>query len=167
MNNLHDVRGRFTSRKAKIRLWVVSILFIAITLTLAVIGGQEVYLTASQRVKDFFAPKVQTVVAETPEPTDMKDWVLWKVGQAGIDKYEAYAIVNCESRWNSEAINHANANGGNGTDLGLWQINTKYQPQVKLSCSLDWKCSTEEAIKIYKKRGNWSAWTCASIVGLK
>lgn len=167
MNKLHDIKGRFTSRKAKVRLWITGILLTAGILTLAVIGGQEVYLAASQRVKDLFTPKVQTVIAETPEPTDMRDWVLWKVEQAGIDKYEAYSIINCESKWNTESINHATANGGNGTDLGLWQINTKYQPQVKPSCSLDYKCSTEEAIKIYKKNKGWGAWSCASIVGLK
>ena len=167
MNKLHDIKGKFTSRKAKVRLWITCILLIAGVLTLAVIGGQEVYLTASQRVKDLFTPKVQTVIAESPEPTDMRDWVLWKVEQAGIDKYEAYAIVNCESRWNDQAT-HVNQDKENSVDMGLWMINTtKWQKQVSPECAYDYKCATEEAIKIYNKRGNWSAWTCASIVGLK
>jgi len=166
MNKYHDKRGRF-SKKQKISFYAISILVIAGVLALAVVGADEVYSRASQRVKDIFKPKVIEVTADTPEPTDMKDWVLWKVKSEGIDPYEAYSIINCESRWNPEAVNGSHNNGGNGTDLGLFQINTKYQPQVKPSCSLDYRCATEEAIKIYKKRGNWSAWTCASIVGLK
>lgn len=167
MNNNHGKDGRFT-KKQKISFYAISILVIAGVLACAVVGADEIYQRASLRVKDFFTPRIKTVIAETPEPTDMKDWVLWKVKQAGIDPYEAYAIVNCESRWNSEAINSATNNGGNGEDLGIFQINTKFQPQVKPSCSLDYKCATEEAIKIYKKNHNsWGAWSCAKIVGLK
>jgi hypothetical protein len=166
MNNKHDKIGRFSSKKAKIKFWGISIILIAITLAMAVVGAQEVYIQASQRVKDLFSPKVQTVTAETPEPTDMRDWVLWKVKEAGIDPYEAYSIINCESLWNPEQLQWK-AND-NGVDIGLWQINSYHQKQVKPSCSLDYKCATEEAIKIYQKRGNnWSAWNCAKIVGLK
>lgn len=144
-----------------------AILPIAVVLTLSVFGGQWLYFEAKDKITDIFTPEVKQAEAEITEPSNMKDWVLWRVERAGIDKYEAFAIVNCESRWNTEAINGADKNGGHGTDLGLWQINTKYQPQVKPSCSLDYKCSTDEAIKIYKSRGNWSAWSCSKVVGLK
>lgn len=166
MNKNHDKKGRF-SKKQKFSFYAISILVIAGVLACAVVGAESVYSKISQRVKNVFAPKVIEVTAETPEPADMKEWVLWKIKQAGMDPYEAYAIVNCESRWNPEAINSEVNNSGGGTDLGLWMINTKWQPHVKPSCSLDYRCSTEEAIKIYQKRGNWSAWTCAKIVGLK
>ena len=167
MNKLHDIKGRFTSRKAKIRLWIIMILVIAGILSCAVVGAGYIYNSGKEKIVNFFTPKVKVVVAETPEPTDMKEWVLWRVKKEGIDPYEAYAIINCESRWNPESINGSHNNGGNGTDLGLWQINTKYQSQVKPSCSLDYHCATDEAIKIYKKRGNWSAWACSEIIGLK
>lgn len=167
MNNYHNKRGKFASRKRKARLWGIFILFSSITLTLAVIGGQEVYVEASQRVKDLLNPKTIVAVAESPEPTDMKEWVLWTFKNAGIDPYEAYSIINCESRWNPEAVNGSHNNGGNGTDLGLLQINTKFQPQVKPSCSLDFKCATLASIEIYKKNHNsWQAWSCSRIVGL-
>lgn len=166
MNKYHDKKGKF-SKKQRISFYTISILLIAGILALAVVGADEVYARASQRVKDIFKPRVIEVVADTPEPTDMKDWVLWKFKQAGIDPYEAYAIINCESRWDPEAVNGSHNNGGNGTDLGLLQINTKYQPQVKPSCSLDYRCAVEASIEIYKKNHNsWKAWSCSRIVGL-
>lgn len=174
MNNLHDIKGRFTSRKAKVRLWITGILLTAGILTLAVIGGQEVYLTASQRVKDLFTPKVQTVIAETPEPTDMRDWVLWKVEQAGIDKYEAYAIIQKESKWDNQATGvNIHKDGTTSVDMGLWQLNiTKWHSKktdhyISPTCAYDYKCATEEAIKIYKDWKGWGAWTTAKDLGLK
>lgn len=167
MNFEHNKIGRFASKKAKIRIWVFGVLFTAITLTMAVIGAQEVYLTASNRIKDIFKPKTLTVIAETPEPTDMKEWVMWRVNKEGINPYEAYMIVQCESRWNDQATN-VNNDKEKSVDMGLWMINTtKWQKHVSPACAYDYKCATEEAIKIYQKRGNWSAWVCASIVGLK
>lgn len=159
-------KGRF-SRKQKISFYAVGILVTAGILACAVVGAESIYNQLSQRVKNVLSPKVTEVTADTLEPTDMKEWVLWRVKNAGIDPYEAYSIVNCESRWNPEAVNGSHNNNGNGTDLGLFQINTKFQPQVKPSCSLDYKCATDEAIKIYQKNhDSWQAWSCAKVVGL-
>lgn len=171
MNKIHDTRGKFSSKKAKIKIWGIIIIVIAATLALAIVGAQEVYSEAStrisQKIKDVFSPKVIEVKADTPEPTDMKEWVLWRVKNAGIDPYEAYSIVNCESRWNDQAT-HVNQDKENSVDMGIWMINTtKWQKHVSPECAYNYKCATEEAIKIYQKRGNWSAWACAKIVGLK
>lgn len=159
-------KGRF-SRKQKISFYAVGIVVTAGVLACAVVGAESIYNQLSQRVKNVLSPKVIEVTADTLEPIDMKEWVLWRVKQAGIDPYEAYAVIQRESKWNPEAIGHSAQNPGGGTDLGLWQINTKWQPQIKPSCSLDWKCSTEEAIKIHTKWKGWGAWTTAKDLGLK
>lgn len=159
----HNEKNYFLINK---RLAKRAILPIVGLMVLSVLGGQWLYFEAKDKITDIFTPEVKQAEATPLEPTELKDWVLWRVEKANIDKYEAFAIINCESKWNTEAINGADKNGGNGTDLGLWQINTKYQPNTKPSCSLDYKCATDEAIKIYKSRGNWSAWSCAKILGL-
>lgn len=98
-------------------------------------------------------------VAMAKEELPMKDWVLNEVKNAGLNEYEAYVIINCESRWNPDNTYN---NGDYGIDRGLWQINSKYHPEVSNSCSYDYKCATKEALRIYKERGNWSAWVCSN-----
>lgn len=173
MNKLHDRRGKFASRKRLISLWAVSIIFVAGTLALAVVGGQQVYLTASQRVKDLFSPKVEVAVAETPEPSDMKEWVLWRVSKEGINPYEAYMIIQKESQWDDQNTG-INTGAIPSVDMGLWQLNTtrfhskKTKHYISPTCAYEYKCATEEAIKIYKDWGNsWGAWTTAKDLGLK
>lgn len=165
MNKYHDKKtGKFT-KKQKISFYAITVLVIAGILACAVVGAQDIYQAGSQRVRDFFHPKVETAVAETPEPTDMKEWVLWRVGKAGIDPYEAYMIIQKESKWNPEAMQWKL--NDNGVDIGLWQINSYHHPEVKPSCSLDYKCATEAAIKIHDSWKGWGAWTTAKDLGLK
>lgn len=173
MNKNHDKKGKFASKRARISLWGISILFIALTLTLAVVGAQEVYIQASQRVKDLFSPKTQIVMAESPEPTDMKEWVLWRVAKDGIDPYEAYMIIQKESLWDDQNTG-INTGAIPSVDMGLWQLNTtrfhskKTKHYISPTCAYEYKCATEEAIKIYKDWGNsWGAWTTAKDLGLK
>ena len=92
-----------------------------------------------------------------PVELPMKEWVYnmleHKLGQHNADK--AMRLIHCESTWNPEAVGY---NKGS-VDLGLFQINTRYHPEVKPSCSLDYKCATREFIRIFNKRG-WNEWTC-------
>ena len=97
----------------------------------------------------------------------MKDWVLNAVAEAGINKFEAYDLIQCESRWQKEA-KLINKGGKLGTDRGIWMINDKFHPEVSNSDAFDYKKATKAAIKIYKKSGNsFRQWTCARILGLK
>lgn len=165
---------KIIKRNRKAKLVTGSILLSAGILALAVVGGQEVYNQASQRVKDMFNPKVIEVTADTLEPTDMKDWVLWKVKQAGIDPYEAYAIIQRESKWDNQATGvNIHKDGSTSVDMGLWQLNTtkwhskKTDHYISPACAYDYKCATEEAIKIHKSWKGWGAWTTAKDLGLK
>jgi len=87
-------------------------------------------------------------------------WELLTV-EGGLPDYEAaigMLIVKRESSWDKEAEQYLL--NDRGVDRGLWQINSYHQAQVSGSCAYDVYCSTREAIKIYKKRGNnWSAWS--------
>jgi hypothetical protein len=56
--------------------------------------------------------------------------------------------------------------GGVGKDIGYWQINTVYHPKVTEWCARDVKCSTDYAYKLFKARGNFSAWTCGRVYGV-
>lgn len=70
---------------------------------------------------------------------------------------EAFSIINCESRWKPHALN---VNQDGSVDRGLWQINSKYHPDVSNREAFDVVSSTLAAVEIYKERGNWSAWRC-------
>ena len=59
-------------------------------------------------------------------------------------------IIQCESRWNPEAINK----NTNGTyDLGLFQINTVHSKKINRIDSLDFKKNLDFGIAMFKKQG--------------
>ena len=89
------------------------------------------------------------------EELSMKGWVLNELFKNGINTKEAECVIQMESSWNSKTYN-VNINGTK--DIGLWQISNKWHNEVSDKCAYDFKCSTKEAIRIYKERGNWSAW---------
>lgn len=65
-----------------------------------------------------------------------------------------------------QAVNDNTTWGGVGQDVGYWQINNVYHPTVTEECAKDVKCSTDYAYKLYKERGDFSAWTCGRRYGL-
>lgn len=85
----------------------------------------------------------------------MRDYVLNEVKKSGLDEYEIYSLIKCESQWDINAIGR----NADSLDLGLWQLNTKHHSEVTPACSFSYKCSTQQAIKILKERG-FSEWTC-------
>lgn len=104
-------------------------------------------------------PVISPVVRNTDS---MQDYVLNRMKEAGISPYEAYMVINCESRWNPEAML---VNKDMSVDRGIWQISNKYHKEVSNSDAFDYKKATEHAIRIYKKSG-WREWTCGKINGL-
>ena len=107
---------------------------------------------------------VQRVTASAEQ--SVRDYVLDEVSKAGIDPYEAYAIINCESRWNTQAYNiNVGKNGHKSLDMGLWMLNGQYQ-KVTPECAFDHVCSTSYAIELIKKQG-FKPWVCAGILGIK
>jgi len=98
-----------------------------------------------------------------PEQTPIKDYVLKEVYKAGINPDEADKIIQCESQWKPDA-HMVNWNNKLGVDRGLFQINSLFHKEVSNACAYDYKCAVKEAIRIYKERGNWSAWSCNKIV---
>jgi hypothetical protein len=141
---------------------VLSCLFASACLLLGVVYGVS---KASLDYADYLFPAYITPSVNVPDrkPLTMKEWVLAEVKKAGMDVALADKIIACESNWRPDA--HAvNWNNKAGVDRGLWMINSLAHKDVSNACSYDFKCSTAEAIKIYKSRGNYSAWSCLPIV---
>ena len=96
--------------------------------------------------------------ASIPPALGSKNWILneWqKIGQ----REQAYAIIQCESRFDPWAI------GDDGNSRGLYQIHKKYNPDISTECAFNTVCSTKWAINEVKKNG-WKKWSCAKILGL-
>lgn len=89
-----------------------------------------------------------------------QDWIDREFRSAGLNPEYAKKIMLCESKGDENAINY---NGRYGTDNGLWQINSKYHPEVSRSCAYNWKCSTLATIQIVKQNG-WKQWVCSKFV---
>lgn len=107
------------------------------------------------------------VVVSRPviDNTDMVEWVMNRVEEVGINKYEAYMIIQRESGWREDiCIIEPNET----ISCGIWMLNTIHNNRgLTNACKLDYKCATEWAIKLYKERGGWSAWSVAKGLGLK
>lgn len=111
-----------------------------------------------------YEPVIQVNVPKiVKEEVNIREWVLNAVKEAGLNPKEADKIISCESKWNPDA-HQVNWDNRAGVDRGLWQINSFAHKDISNACSYDFKCSTLAAIKIYKSRGNWSAWTCSKIL---
>lgn len=150
---LRNPKGQYQSklrRKMMIEMFAV----------LCLIAFAAPTYVAIQIERDQF--QVAEVHAQTVKEIPMKEWVLKTVEEAGIDPYEAYVIISCESRWNPENRGIViQKNGVKSVDRGLWQLNDFHQKQISNSCAYDYKCATTEAIKIYKSWGSWGAWVCS------
>jgi hypothetical protein len=79
------------------------------------------------------------------------------VKEAGLNSDEADCLIKNESGWNPDA-HRVNWDNMAGVDRGLWQISSLFHKEVSNQCAYDPICSTKEAIRIAKDRGNWSAW---------
>ncbi len=113
-----------------------------------------------------FRPAYAMDTVKTPvmrENLTMEAWVMKTVKNAGLNEHKVWTLIFLESSWNPEAML---VNKDKSVDLGLFQINTKYHPEVSKACSLDYKCQTFAAIEIIKKRG-FKEWVAAKNIGLK
>jgi len=77
------------------------------------------------------------------EVAEMKKWVLTRVAEEGLETRIVETIINCESRWDPDAMG---VNTNKSVDLGLWQINSIHK-DISNADKLDYKKATEWAIK--------------------
>ena len=98
----------------------------------------------------FTPPNCQSIRSEQP----IIEYVRQEFNKAGLDSFIALKILDCESKYDINAI-HKNGNGS--TDYFLCQLNSRFYP-IPEGC--DWKCQTQMAIEIVKRRGfdEWSCW---------
>ena len=89
----------------------------------------------------------------------MQNEVMALIEEAGLNTYEAYAIIQCESSWNPDVISKLNTNGTQ--DLGLWQINSIHKDISNID-KLDYIKSTKWAIAKRLNDGHFGAWTCSN-----
>ncbi len=140
---------------------------VAIIIVISFVGSMSIHETAKADTLNtlnqglsWFGLNVSTTPKDEPvEPPElsMKDWVLQRVTAAGLDPDEVEIIINCESKWNSDAMG---VNYNHTADLGLWQINSIHK-DISNSDKLDYKKATDWAIEKRLKDGHWRAWSCA------
>jgi hypothetical protein len=96
-------------------------------------------------------------IVPTTTELPVKDWVLQRIAEAGLNQQEAEVIINCESKWNPDVIGF---NNNRTVDMGLWQINSIHK-DISNADKLDYKKATDWAIAKRLKDGSWSAWYCS------
>ena len=94
----------------------------------------------------------------------MQNEVMTLIKESGLNMYEAYAIIQCESSWDPDA-HGVNWNNKAGVDRGLFQISSLYHPEVSNACAYDPICNTKEAIRIHNEWNGWGAWSCGKLLG--
>jgi len=79
----------------------------------------------------------------------------WKgVGGSTSKCSVAVAVAWAESRGNPRA----RGQNSDSYDRGLWQINSKWHPDVSDSCAYDAKCNAAQAKRISSNGNNWQPW---------
>ena len=95
------------------------------------------------------------------ENLDNYTWTKKQWENAGAKWEEVWAVIQAESTWQQEAWN---CNTNQTLDIGLYQLNLYYH-DISPACAIDLKCSTKEAIKIWKEQG-WTPWYGAKKLNL-
>lgn len=82
--------------------------------------------------------------------------------KAGVPKQNvavAVAVCLAESTGFPGAVNNSNSGESAGSrDRGLWQINSKWHPEVSDQCAFDPECNARAMAKISKGGTAWGAW---------
>jgi len=68
----------------------------------------------------------------------------------------AVAVALAESRCNPDATG---TNTDGSRDRGLWQINSRWHPEVSDACAYDAQCNANEAYRISSQGTSWTPWT--------
>jgi hypothetical protein len=113
-----------------------------------------------------YAPKPTYASYEKPvnEKQQIINYIISTFGKYSDD---AIAIAKCESGLNPRALNDNTKWGGVSQDLGVFQINKKYQGVTNSEFLYDYKINTNIAWNIFQNRGyNWGAWTCSRTLGI-
>jgi hypothetical protein len=138
---------------------------ISLAIAISFVGSMLFVQTAKADFSSTFGNVFQTIndtlksteeVVIEPE-LPMKDWVLNRIAEAGLNPAEAEAIIKCESVWNDDAMGF---NQNHTADLGLWQINSIHK-DISNADKLDYKKATDWAIQKRQKDGSWRAWSCS------
>ena len=90
------------------------------------------------------------------KPSDLCARVGYDAGWRGNTLKTAIAIGMAESTCNPAAY-HTNSDGS--IDRGLWQINSRWQPEGSKTCAYDAKCNGKEANRIYREARGFSPWS--------
>lgn len=130
------------------------------------ISGVIIWFCLTLTINNYFILKVMITHVEaknlteaqisSEKPISVEDTVLEMVREAGLNPYEAWAIINCESRWKADAIG-VNTNGT--YDRGLWQINSIHK-DINNTDAMNYVKATKWAITKRLNDGHWGAWTC-------
>jgi len=72
-------------------------------------------------------------------------------------------IIDCESKWNTNAIN---VNKDGSVDRGIFQVNNKYHPTLTNEKAFDFKANIDYGISLYKRNGV-RPWVCSRILNIK
>ena len=127
---------------------------LVIIITYPILDSQIIKLARSEWhiEKTYQSKLIKTVRAEAYQPT-MKEWVLDRVEESGLDRNKVDCLLWHESHYYQYAINK----NSNGTfDTGLWQINDIHN--ISREDTFDYKKATEWSIKKIKHDGNYEAW---------
>lgn len=117
----------------------------------------EIAVAKGEDQTDKITESTIAIVIDIEQELPIKEWVLQQVAEAGLNPREAEIIIDCESRWNTDAMGF---NYNRTADLGLWQINSIHK-DITNADKFDYKKATEWAIAKRLKDGHWGAWTCA------
>jgi hypothetical protein len=151
-----------TNKKRKMLIWQIKtvslfIIFSAVALFATWIEFGLLTMPTANVEASYRKPEVEKV----KEPT-MQEWVMGEIRKAGLNEYEAWAFINSESRWNTDAVN---INNNRTYDAGIWQINSIHK--ISNACKFDYQYATKWAIEKRLHDGNWSAWYGARAQGIK
>lgn len=118
------------------------------------------YLSPNQTVKTNNQGSMVTHQAEASEIDEdklpMKDYILYKVEQAGLNPQEVACLVEHEGGW-SETAYHVNNN--HTVDVGPFQGNSvHFGKSTDIKCMTDYKCATKWFIQKRLADGNYNAW---------
>lgn len=154
----------YKTKKVKTQILYWKILTGSMFLAVIIMGavGTHTNKVMSAEPSTVTVPRPELLIEEVKAPETLKEMVN-RVAKEENFPYVSYIykLIDCESKWNPNALNINNK--GLGIDLGLLQLNTKYNPTISMKDMLDPEFSTRYAMREILA-GRQSRWVCDGLV---
>jgi hypothetical protein len=103
--------------------------------------------------------KKKVIKKKVVKATGVRAIIIAAAKRYGVSANTMLNLARCESGFNPKAFRSYKKNPSGGNDRGLYQINSRWHPEVSNTCAYSATCSANWTARMIKQ-GQLHQWTC-------